>query len=78
MLALLFCCISLVDEVVDAFGVSDHASSTCVVEEATDPSSCVIVSFSVKFESSAALIMATVRERIFLVGGSDTKSDTIS
>ena len=37
MVALIFCGVSLEDEVADAFNVSDNAASTCDVEEATYP-----------------------------------------
>ena len=36
---------SLVEDIVDYFDVSDNAASTYVVEEATYHSSCVIISF---------------------------------
>ena len=66
---------SLVDDVSEDFDVSENDSSTCVLEEATYPFSCVIVSFSDKFAWSAVLIMAVAREQIFFVGGSDTTYD---
>ena len=46
----LLCGMSLVDKFADAFYVSENIFSTCVVEEATDPSSYVIVSFAANFE----------------------------
>ena len=78
MVALLFCGIYLLYEVSDAFDVYENAYSTCVLEEATYPSSCVIVGFEAKFAWSAALIMATVREQLLFLRGSETTSDTNS
>ena len=69
---------SLVDDFADSFDVSENTYSTCVVEEATDISSCVIVSFSENFALSDALIMDAVREILLLVVSSDTTSDTTS
>ena len=76
MVTLLFYSVYLVKEVAGDFYVSGNYSSTCVVEEATYFYSCVIVSFTSKFVLSAALIMAAVKERIFLVVGSETISYT--
>ena len=78
MIALLFCGMSSVDEVADDFDVSDNTSFTCVVEEATDTSSCVIVIFADMFAFSAKLIVDSVRGRVFLVIGSDITYDTTS
>ena len=76
MVALLFCGVSLEDEIADVFNVSDNAAYACAVQEATDNSSCVIVSFAYKFPLSAALIMDEVIGRLFLVGVLETTSDT--
>ena len=78
MVALLFCGVSFEDEVADAFNFFDNNDSKCAVEEATDTSYCVIVSFASKFPFSAALIMYEFRERLFLVGVLETTSDTTS
>ena len=56
MVELLFCGVSLVDKVAYAFDVSENSFSTCVVEEATDPSSYVIFIFAAKFPLSATLL----------------------
>ena len=77
MVVLLLFGISLVDWAADSFNVYYKYLSTCAVEEAIDPYSCVALSSADKFELSTALIMDTVRERVFLVGGSETTSDNI-
>ena len=72
MVALLLFDVSLVEVFANYFDVSENSASTCVVEESTHPSYCVIVMFAAKFALSDALIMAAVRERLLLVGGSYT------
>ena len=76
MVAFLFCGISLVYKFEDAFNVSYNASSTCVLEWSTDPSSYVIAIFVDNFPSSTTLIMDVVVERLLLVRGSEITSDT--
>ena len=78
MVVLLLCGFYVVEEVAYAFNITDKYASTCVVEEATDPSSFVIVSFAARFSLSATLIIDSVKERILFVGGSDTTSNTTS
>ena len=78
MVALLFCGICLIYEFADSFNVYDNTSYKCVVEQSVYPYSCVIVSFVSNFTLSATLIMAAVRERIFLLGGSYITSYTTS
>ena len=55
MVALLFCGVSLVDEVSDDLDLSENSASTCDVEGATYPSSYFIISFEPKVALSAAL-----------------------
>ena len=78
MVAFLFCGVSLVYEFVYDFDISENDSSTCVVELSTYFSSSVIVGFPANFPLSAALIVASLRERLFFVGDSDTTSDNNS
>ena len=61
MVALLFYGVYLVDEVADAFSVSDNTSSIYVVEEATYPYSFIIVSFEAKCVLSIMLMMDAAR-----------------
>ena len=76
MVSFLFCGISFLYQFLLSFRVSDNSSSTCIVEEATDSFYCVIVSFLVKSLLSVALTMPAVREQFFLIGGSNTASDS--
>ena len=66
MVVIFFIGVSLVEEVADILDISENSASTCVIQEATYPSSCAIVSFESKFELYAALIMDSLREQIFL------------
>ena len=75
MVVLLLFGISLVDWAADSFNVYYKYLSTCAVEEAIDPYSCVIVSFVALFKLSDALVIYVVIEMLFLVGGSDTTYD---
>ena len=59
--ALLFCGVSLVEWVADAFNVSYDYASTYVVNESTYPYCYFIFSFASKFELSSVLIIAAVR-----------------
>ena len=74
MVTFLFSGVSLVDWFYFSFNASDYYYSTCVVEEAIHPFSCVIVNFSAKFPLSTVYGCS----EIFLVGGSDITSDTAS
>ena len=49
-----------------------------VVEKDTNPSSCVTINFTEKFELSSTVIMDTVKEHILLVGGSEKSYDNTS
>ena len=78
MVTILLFGMSLVEEVADDFNIPENPASTCVVEEDIDTSSWVIVSFVTNFASSYTIIMARVREHIFLAEGPDTTSDNTS
>ena len=78
MVAFILYGMSVVESFSDDYGVSDNASSTCVLEQSLYPSSCVIVGFPSNFTLFATLKMAAVRERLLLVGGSDITYDTTS